>query len=72
MEKALCEAHNYSEATQEKLWDVESTKIHLNKKYMKFIEIGYSFMQATFDNALKHVEFLHPKINMLRENIHAE
>lgn len=49
---------------------MESKKVYLDKEYVKVIELRYSIMQVTFENAFKKVEFFHPRVKMLRKKIH--
>lgn len=51
---------------------MQSKKVHLTKEYVKVVEFIYPITKVDFESALKHVEFLHHGVMILRDNIHPE
>lgn len=51
---------------------MQSKNVLLTKEYTKALKFSYFIMYVASENAMKQVEFFHPRVSISREQIHYE
>lgn len=52
---------------QDDLQEMCLENLDLSKEYAHLVEDKYSFLNVSFDNALRQVNFFHPEVQRLRK-----